>query len=75
MHVTPQEIVDKVAESGSKAKAAAEKIDYGLFSSDELEQSVRDDVRALKEAPTLKGLNIYGFKLDTFTGEVEAVEE
>ncbi|KAJ4418575.1 hypothetical protein N0V82_005460 [Gnomoniopsis sp. IMI 355080] len=74
MHVTPQDIVNKVAESGTAAGAAAEKIDYKLFSFDEFEQSIKDDVRALQEAPTLEGMNVYGFKLDTFTGKVEAVE-
>lgn len=66
--------MDKVAENGAAAEAAAEKMDYQLFSSDEFEQSIRDDVRVLKEAPALKGMHIYGFKLDTFTGKVEAVE-
>lgn len=66
--------MDKVAQSGSAAEAAAKGIDYDLFSSDEFEQSIRDDVRVLKEAPTLEGMNVYGFKLDTFTGKVEAVE-
>lgn len=73
MHVTRQEIVARVAKSGSEAESAAEKIDYKLFSFDQFEQSIRDDVQVLKEAPTLKGMNVYGFKLDTFTGKVEAV--
>lgn len=63
-----------MAEDGAEAKAAAEKLDYGLFSSDAFEESIREDVRILKSAPTLAGVNVYGFKLDTFTGEVEPVE-
>lgn len=75
MHVTAREIVAKAAESGESAKAAAEKIDWGVITSDEFEQSIKDDVRALKQAPALKGMKVYGFKLDTFTGEVEPVDE
>lgn len=75
MHVTAHEIVQKVGESGAAAKAAAAKMDWGLFSFDEFEQSIKDDVRTLKQAPALKGMNVYGFKLDTFTGEVEPVME
>lgn len=74
MHVTHKDIVDKVAEAGPEAKAAAEKLDYGLFTAGGFEQSIKDDVGVLKAAPTLKGMNIYGFKLDTFSGEIEAVE-
>ncbi|KAJ4386670.1 hypothetical protein N0V93_009568 [Gnomoniopsis smithogilvyi] len=74
MHITPQEIITTVAKSGAAAASAAEMIDYKLFSFGELEQSIRNDVHVLKEAPTLKGMNVYGFKLDTFTGLVEPVE-
>lgn len=73
-HITPRGIVDKIAKSGSAAEVAAEEIDYELFSAEEFEQSIKDDVRVLKQAPTLKGMNVYGFKLDTFTGKIEAVE-
>lgn len=75
MHVTSEEIVGKIGENGAAAKAAAAKIDWGLFSSNEFEQSIKDDVRVLKRAPALKGMNVYGFKLDTFTGKVEPVME
>jgi hypothetical protein len=74
-HVDRKEIIDTIAESGPEAKAAAEKIDdYMLFSSDEVESSVRDDVRSLRKEAILTGVNIYGFKLDTFTGEVTPVD-
>lgn len=73
-HLKPEEIIGAVAEDGADAKAAAEKIDYGLFSSEEFEESIREDVRVLRRAPTLAGLNVYGFKLDTFTGKIEPVE-
>lgn len=75
MHVTPEEIVDTVAAEGdAEAKRAAEEIDYKLFSFDEFEESIREDVRILKGAKSLAGLNIFGFKLDTFTGKIEPVE-
>lgn len=73
-HVRPKEVVEAVAKDGADARAAAEKIDYGLFSTDEFEESIREDVRVLKSAPTLAGVNVYGFKLDTFTGKIEPVD-
>lgn len=74
MHATPKEIVDTVAAEGPEPKRAAEKIDYGLFSSDDLEESIREDVRLLRAAKSLAGVDVFGFKLDTFTGKLESVE-
>lgn len=75
MHVTPKEIVDTVAAEGNDdAKRAAEEMEYGLFSFDEFEESIREDVRILKGAKSLAGLNVFGFKLDTFTGKIEPVQ-
>jgi hypothetical protein len=74
-HVTPKEIVDTVAaEGGADSKRAAEEMEYKLFTSDEFEESIREDVRILKNAKSLAGLNVFGFKLDTFTGKIEPVE-
>lgn len=74
-HVTPEEIIETVAAEGdADAKRAAEGIDYKLFSADEFEESIREDVRTLKSARSLAGLNIFGFKLDTFSGKIEPVE-
>lgn len=73
-HVTPKDVIDTVAKEGVAAKRQAEKIDFKLFSSEGFEESVRDDVRALRSAETLAGVNVYGFKLDTFTGKIEPVE-
>ncbi len=70
----PQEIIDTVAsKGGAEGKAAAEKIDYKLFPTEQLEESVKEDVKVLRAAPTLKGVNIFGFTLETFTGEITPV--
>lgn len=74
MHVTPKEVVDTVAAEGPEAKRAAEEIDYKLFSFDEFEESIREDVRLLRGAKSLAGVDVFGFKLDTFTGKIEPVE-
>lgn len=63
-----------MAAEGPEAKRAAEQIDYKLFSSDEFEESIREDVRLLRGAKSLAGVNVFGLKLDTFTGKVEPVE-
>ncbi|KUI55650.1 Carbon disulfide lyase [Cytospora mali] len=73
-HVISKEIIDTMATESPAAKHQAEKMDFKLFTSDEFEESIREDVRALRSAPTLAGINIYGFKLDTFTGEIESVD-
>lgn len=73
-HATPKEIVETVAAEGPESKRAAEKIDYGLFSSDELEESIKEDVGLLRAAKSLAGVAVLGFKLDTFTGKLEPVE-
>lgn len=74
MHAMQKEIVEAVAADDPGAKRAAEDIDYGLFSPEELEESIKEDVRFLRNTKTLAGVNILGFKLDTFTGKVEPVE-
>lgn len=73
-HATHKEIVETVAAEGPESKRAAEKIDYGLFSSDELEESIKEDVGLLRAAKSLAGVAVLGFKLDTFTGKLEPVE-
>lgn len=73
-HMSPKEIINTVAKEGPEARRQAEKIDFKLFATDELKESIREDVRALKSAETLAGLNVYGFNLETFTGKVEPVD-
>lgn len=74
MHATQKEMVEAVVADDPGAKRAAEDIDYGLFSPEELEESIREDVRFLRNTKTLAGVNILGFKLDTFTGKIEPVQ-
>lgn len=73
-HLQSQDVINYAAADGPGAKAAAENIDYKLFSSENIEDSVREDVKVLINAPTLSGLNFYGFVLDTFTGKVSPVD-
>ncbi|ROW07515.1 hypothetical protein VPNG_07123 [Cytospora leucostoma] len=74
MHVSSKEIIDTIASVGPEAKRQAEKLEYQLFTCEGLDESVKEDVRALRSAETLAGINVYGFKLDTHTGRVERVE-
>ncbi|KUI69503.1 hypothetical protein VM1G_05321 [Cytospora mali] len=73
-HVSSKEIIDTMATESPEAKHQAEKMDFQLFTSDEFEESIREDVRTLRSAPTLAGINVNGFKLDTFTGEIDPVD-
>lgn len=74
LHLESKEVVDMAAKHGSKAKAQAEKIDFQFFTDAEFDEAIREDVKALKNAPILAGMNVYGFKLDTFTGKIEPVQ-
>ncbi|KAL1878689.1 hypothetical protein Daus18300_001964 [Diaporthe australafricana] len=73
-HVTHEEIVETVAKANPEAKRAADEVDYRLFKTDEFEESIKEDIRILRSAKVLAGVNIFGFKLDTFTGKIEPVE-
>ncbi|KAK7747444.1 hypothetical protein SLS53_001699 [Cytospora paraplurivora] len=68
------EIIETIASVGPEAKTQAEKMDFKLFTFEGLSDSVKEDVRALRSAETLAGINVYGFELDTHTGRVERVD-
>ncbi|PSR74896.1 carbonic anhydrase [Coniella lustricola] len=72
-HVTTQEITDATAPNTAPPATTNP---YSLFTTEDYDsgRSVRHDVHTLQTAPALAGLHVYGFKLDTFTGKLEAVE-
>ena len=52
----------------------AEKIDLGLFTADDFEETIRKDVETLKGEKMLDGMDVLGFAFITETGELKAVE-
>lgn len=73
-HVTQEQAVQEAMERTPDAGREIEKIDFGSFAADEFEETIRKDVKTLRAAQVLGGLNILGFKLITETGAVEPVE-
>ena len=66
---------------GAKARTpdAAADIDsiesYGTFDPADFEKTILEDVRTLKQAKVLAGIDVKGFALDTFTGVITELSE
>ena len=75
-HLTEEEI-----RQGAKLRTpdAAADIDatepYGLFKAADFEKVILEDVRTLRQAKVLAGIEVKGFALDTFTGLLTEVSE
>uniref|UniRef100_A0A093W3Y9 Uncharacterized protein n=1 Tax=Talaromyces marneffei PM1 TaxID=1077442 RepID=A0A093W3Y9_TALMA len=73
-HVTEDEIRDYAKSKNPAAAAIVDKIDFGLWKEEHLEDSVRKDVRKLREEKSLDGIEVFGFVLDTQTAVVTEVQ-
>lgn len=73
-HITDEEIREFAISKNPNAADDVNKIDFGLWREEQLEESVREDVRKLRAEKSLVGLQVYGFTLETFTGVVKEVE-
>lgn len=73
-HVTENEIREFAKSKNPAAAADVDKIDFRLWKEEQLEETVREDVRKLREEKSLDGMEIYGFVLDTQTGAVKEVD-
>ena len=73
MHLTDEGITKEALESTPDAKVEIEKIDFGCFKEEDYEETIKADVRTLRDQKVLSGMEILGFTLDTFTGTVEQV--
>lgn len=70
-HIGEDEI-RKFAKS-KNAEANVDSTDFGVWKEEDLEETVKEDVRKLREEKSLEGLEVYGFTLDTQTGAVKEV--
>ncbi|KAL8791333.1 MAG: hypothetical protein Q9195_005952 [Heterodermia aff. obscurata] len=63
----------------AKAPDAAADIDaveaYGTFDAADFEKTILEDVRTLRQAKVLAGIDVKGFALDTFTGVITELSE
>lgn len=51
-----------------------DKMDFDLWREEHLEESVKKDVRKLREEKSLDGIEVFGFVLDTQTAVVTEVQ-
>jgi len=72
-HVTEDEILEFAKAKNPDAGADVEKMDFGLWKEEHLEQSIREDVLKLRAEKSLDGLEVHGFALETQTGVVREV--
>lgn len=73
-HLTDQGIKEDVNKRTPAEAGRADAIDFGCFTPDEFEETIREDVRRLKAEKLLEGMDILGFKFITETGELGVVE-
>lgn len=72
-HVTEEEIREYSKSKNPEAAAIVDNIDFDLWKEEQLEESVKKDVRKLREDKSLDGIEVFGFVLDTQTAVVTEV--
>ena len=73
-HVTEDEIREYAKSKNPEAAAVVDKMDFDLWREEHLEESVKKDVRKLREEKSLDGIEVFGFVLDTQTAVVTEVQ-
>jgi carbonic anhydrase len=73
-HITDDEVREFAKAKNPAAAADVDKIDFGLWRAEHLEESVREDVRKLRQEKSLDGMEVLGFVLETQTGAVREIE-
>ena len=73
-HVSPEEAIEEAKKRNPDAAEEAERMDWGTFTAEDFEETIRKDVKTLRNSKLLAGMDILGFKLITETGVVEPVE-
>ena len=73
-HITAEEVRAYAKAKSPDAAEVVDKIDYGLWKEEHLEETVREDVRKLRNEKSLDGMEVIGFVLGTQTGAVREIE-
>lgn len=73
-HVTEEEIREYSKSKNPEAAAIVDNIDFDLWKEEHLEESVKKDVRKLRDEKSLDGIEVFGFVLDTQTAVVTEVK-
>lgn len=74
-HLTDEGILEDIRKRTPDAAASAEGIDFGCFTADDFEETIRKDVQTLKAEKLLEGVEILGLAFDTDTGDLKVVYE
>lgn len=74
-HLTDEGILEDIRKRTPDAAATAEGIDFGCFTADDFEETIRKDVQTLKAEKLLEGVEILGLAFDTETGHLKVVYE
>ncbi|KAH8815286.1 carbonic anhydrase [Xylogone sp. PMI_703] len=72
--VTEDEIREYSKSKNPDAGRVVDKIDFKLWKEENLADTVREDVRKLRDDISLSGMQVYGFVLDTQTGITKEVD-
>jgi carbonic anhydrase len=72
--VTEAEIHEFSKSKNPDAAAAVKEIDFRLWEEENLDETVKEDVRKLREEKTLSGLEVCGYVLETQKGLLRQVE-
>ena len=73
-HLTQEQIVGEAKKRTPAAADFVEGRDFGCFTAEDFEETVRKDVRKLRAAKVLEGLNVLGLVMDTSTGVVRELD-
>ncbi|EXJ61929.1 carbonate dehydratase [Cladophialophora yegresii CBS 114405] len=73
-HATDQEVRAFAKPKTAAAAAVVDKMDFGMWKEEHLDETVKEDIRKLREETSLGDLEVLGFVLDTQKGAVREVE-
>lgn len=75
-HLTEEEVRQDAKARTPDAAAAIDAVEsYGMINAADFEKTILEDVRTLKQAKVLAGVDVKGFALDTFTGLLAELSE
>lgn len=72
-HLSNEQIRGDVKKRTPVQVTQADAIEFGTFTTEQLEDVLREDVQALKDEKMLHGMEILGFVFITETGELKKV--
>jgi carbonic anhydrase len=72
-HLTDDYIREKALARDPADESRINAIDYGCFTSDDFEETIRTDMRTLRAESYVAGMDVLGFAFITETGELKQI--